>query len=63
MYFVRPTYQKVIQGEGMPAYGNNYVKRGDIILRFKIEMPLYNTDINKTMCDMLKSNINEEEQK
>jgi len=46
----RPSYQKVIRGEGMPAYGENCDKRGNIILKFKIEIPRDLSVIKKMIC-------------
>jgi len=46
----RPLYQKVIRGEGMPAYGENCDKRGDIVLKFKIEIPRDLSVIKKIIC-------------
>jgi len=34
----------------MPAYGENCEKRGDIILRFQIQIPRDHTVINKMIC-------------
>jgi len=44
---IRPSYQKIIRGEGMPAYEENSDKRGDIVLRFKIEIPRHLSEIKK----------------
>lgn len=49
----RPTYQKIIQGEGMPIYGDNSDKRGNIVLRFKINLPRYLSIENNTICKVL----------
>lgn len=46
----RPSYQKVIRGEGMPAYGENCDKRGNIVLKFKIEIPRDLSVIKKMIC-------------
>ncbi|KAL5241975.1 hypothetical protein ACI65C_009385 [Semiaphis heraclei] len=45
----RPSYQKIIRGEGMP-YGENCEKRGDIILQFKIPSSHDQSVINKMIC-------------
>lgn len=45
-YFDRPTYQKIIRGEGMPYYRENCDKRGDIVIKFNIQMPLNLSEIN-----------------
>lgn len=51
IFLHRPTYQKIIQGEGMPFYQQNCDRRGDIILRFEIQLPLYiNSVKNKEIC-------------
>ncbi|CAH1720628.1 unnamed protein product [Aphis gossypii] len=47
---ITPSYQKVIRGEGMPAYGENCDKRGNIILKFKIEIPRDLSVIKKMIC-------------
>lgn len=46
----RPSYQKVIRGEGMPAYGENCDKRGNIVLKFKIKIPRDLSVIKKMIC-------------
>lgn len=35
----------------MPVYQDNYGNRGDIVLKFKVQMPLYLPIINKEMCE------------
>ncbi|KAL4144028.1 hypothetical protein QTP88_006265 [Uroleucon formosanum] len=47
---ITPSYQKIIRGEGMPAYGENCEKRGDIILQFKIQIPHDLSVIRKMIC-------------
>lgn len=47
----------------MPVYGNNDGKRGNIVMRFKIENTLFNLGINKKICEnTLKTNINENDE-
>ncbi|XP_050443301.1 uncharacterized protein LOC126847208 [Adelges cooleyi] len=39
---ITPTYVKTIHGQGMPGYGDKKTsKRGDIVLKFRAQMPPY----------------------
>jgi len=61
----RPTYQKIVRGEGMPFYRQNGDGRGDIILRFEIQLPLYADSVkSKEICGISsETNVHKIEKK
>lgn len=37
----------------MPAHGTNNDERGDIVLKFKIQMPRYLPETSKELCETM----------
>lgn len=54
----RPTYQKIIRGEGLPVYNeeNNSNKRGDMVIQFKLNRSQYISETDE-LCKSLSDNI------